>query len=110
MHISSIDVLQSSGDEVVFLGNDVDTSFDIISDMLVYSPVHVDCVGDKMFVETTTETVPFNSNPDVFLGNFSYVIKDAEETVAEVPEDSQEPAKKCNSLKTQEMQLKVKPL
>ncbi|XP_001338892.3 uncharacterized protein si:ch73-30l9.1 [Danio rerio] len=93
MHVSSIDVLQSS-EEVVCLGNDVDTSFDMVSDTLVDSPVHVDFVVD----ETTTDVVPFNSDPDVFPGNSIHESTNAEETVPEdtmsVPSqavDSQEP-------------------
>ncbi len=93
--VSSSDVvLQSSDDEVVFLGNDVNTSYDMVSDTLVYSPVHVDCAGNETFVETIPETVPFEPDTVFVPGSSFYEITDAVETVPEDPPqatDTQEP-------------------
>ncbi|ROL42065.1 hypothetical protein DPX16_19512 [Anabarilius grahami] len=79
------DVLQSSDDEVVFLSNDLNTSFDMVSDTLVYSPVHVECVGTETFVETILETVPSESDSVFIPGSTFCEITDAE--VTDVPED-----------------------
>lgn len=75
------DVLQSSDDEVVFLGNDMNTSFDMVSDTLVYSHVHVDCAENETFVETILETALFE--PDTVPCSSFYEITDAVETVPE---------------------------
>ncbi|KAA0720554.1 hypothetical protein E1301_Tti019684 [Triplophysa tibetana] len=50
--VNSDETLLSSDDEVVFLGNNANSSFDMVSDTLVYSPVHFDYVVTDTFVET----------------------------------------------------------
>ncbi|KAK9981748.1 hypothetical protein ABG768_001272, partial [Culter alburnus] len=89
------DVLQSSDDEVVFLSNDLNTSFDMVSDTLVYSPLHVECVGTETFVETILETVPSESDSVFIPGSNFCDVSDAEVTdVLEDPPqstDTQEP-------------------
>jgi len=87
---SNEDVLPSSDDEVVFLGNDLNTSFDMVSDTLVYSPapLHVHYVGNETFVETILETVPSDSDSVFIPGSTFHEVTDAEGTVPEVPQDS----------------------
>lgn len=93
---SNDDILQSSDDEVVFLGNDVNTSSDMVSDTLVYSPVCVNCVVTETFVDTLLETVP--SNPDsIFIPGSTFCENTGIEETVQVTEnppqatESQEP-------------------
>lgn len=51
--MNSDETLLASDDEVIFLGNDdVNLSFDMVSDTLVYSSVHIDYVVTDTYVET----------------------------------------------------------
>lgn len=67
----------------------------MVSDTLVYSPVHVDCAGNETFTETIPETVPFEPDTVFVPGSSFYEITDAIETVPEDPPqatDTQEPS------------------
>ncbi|KAK7151691.1 hypothetical protein R3I94_008138 [Phoxinus phoxinus] len=99
---SNDDVLPSSDDEVVFLGNDVNTSFDMVSDTLVYSPVHADYLGNETFVETILETVPSESESVFIPGSTFYEVTDVftslpRNTTSTVPEVPQDPPQATDS-------------
>lgn len=84
--MNSDETLLSSDDEVVFLGNDVNSSFDMVSDTLVYSPVHTDYVVTDTFVETVQ-----TESGSVFIPENTYV--EEMPVTEDLPQatDSQEP-------------------
>ncbi|XP_065110919.1 carbohydrate sulfotransferase 10 isoform X1 [Paramisgurnus dabryanus] len=74
--------LNDEDEVVVFLGNDLDTSFDMVSDTLVYSPVHV----DHVVTDTFLESVPSESGSVCILEEVMPVTEDPlQPTVSQEP-------------------------